>query len=154
MAKINKRTPRTPQFPWDLRSLVRPKELERSSKVKPKGDPKRPATASRALLEFIGPAHGSDELRLPLPPLPPGHEADLVSLLDRPQLAQFIEREDGDVSERMEQALPLVRAAEDRRERLRALLGRERQMRKVVRWVQEQVEEIERKRQEETKERY
>jgi hypothetical protein len=148
--KINNRTP-APQFPWDVRYLVRPKELERPGKVKRKGDPKNPALASMALMDFISPAHNADELRLPLPPTPEGHDADLAAHTDREQLESFVGRSEEAVEDLTERAFQSIRAAGDRMDRLRALLGREQQMLKVVRQVQADIEEIDRKRKDETK---
>jgi hypothetical protein len=38
-----------------------------AARTKKKGDPKNPSLASAALLDFIGPAHSAEELRLPMP---------------------------------------------------------------------------------------
>ncbi len=91
MAKINQQPPRAPLWPWGgprtvREKLVDPSQLDRKKKTKA-GNPKNPALASSALLDFIGPAHSSEELRLPLPPMPFGHEADLERFSDRPHLA-------------------------------------------------------------------
>jgi hypothetical protein len=151
MAKINDKPPRAPQFPWDLRVLVRPKQLERPNKVKKKGDPKNPALASQALLESIGPGHNSDELRLPHPTMPPGHDADLMGFSDLPQLAQLAERAEPEIEELTERALASIQTTPDRRERLFAFLGRERQMLKRMREHYADVQEVDQKRREETK---
>src|SRR5687768_9454843 len=133
MAKIkDDGRPKVPQYPWDVRSIVRPRQLERVGKVKRKGDPKNPALASSALLDFIGPAHNADELRLPLPPMPQGHDADLAAFTDRSYVAGFLERSGEDMQALTEQLLDKVRATPERGERLKALLGRERQMMLLV----------------------
>jgi hypothetical protein len=153
MAKINDGKPtRAPQFPWDLRSIVRPKELERAGKVKKKGDPKNPALASAALLDFIGPAHNADELRLPLPPMPDGHDADLAAFTDRSYVNGFLSRGSENAQALTEELLSSLRASPERLERLNALLGRENQMMLLVRHYQAEKDEIERKRREETDE--
>ena len=75
MAKLNNMPPRAPLWPWGgprsvREKLVDPAEFDRKKKVAKKGDPKNPALASAALLDWIGPGHNADELRLPLPPHP------------------------------------------------------------------------------------
>jgi len=153
MAKIKDDRPtRAPQFPWDVRSIVRPKQLERTGKVKRKGDPKNPALASVALLDFIGPGHNADELRLPMPPMPAGHDADLAAFTDRSYVAGFLERSGEDMQALTERLLDKVRASPERTERLKALLGRERQMMLLVQQFQADKDEIERRRREETQE--
>src|SRR6185369_17960382 len=82
MAKINQNPPRTPMWPWGgprsvRERLVDPAQFDRKKQARKAGNPKSPALASAALLDFIGPAHSADELRLPLPPYPEGHDADL-----------------------------------------------------------------------------
>ena len=74
MAKINQQPPKTPMWPWGgprsvRERLVDPAQFDRKKKLKKAGDPKNPALASAALMDFIGPAHSSEELRLPLPPV-------------------------------------------------------------------------------------
>lgn len=53
------------------------------------GDPS-PSLASAALLDFIGPAHSAEGLRLPMPAGPAGHDARR-GLLDRPYLSSAAE---------------------------------------------------------------
>ena len=76
MASIRQQ-PQAPQWPWGGPQALRSKVVNRGQiekkGVKKKGDPKNPALASTALLDFIGPAHSAEELRLPLPPMPAGH---------------------------------------------------------------------------------
>lgn len=155
MAKINQ--PRTPLWPWGgPRSvndrLVRPAELDRKKAGK-KADPRNPALASAALLDFIGPAHSSDELRLPLPPPPPGHEADLEGFSDRPHLQSVAERADAASRTAIERALSRLNAGQERVDRLRALLAREAQMLGLVSQLNAEVEEIYRRMREEQKEK-
>ena len=77
---INNRPP-APYWPWGGRRTIREKlvsveQLERKQRLR-KGDAKNPPLASAALLEFIGPGHTSEELRLPEPPVPVELEAQL-----------------------------------------------------------------------------
>lgn len=144
MAKINQQPPPTPMWPWGGPRSVRERlvgrtELDRKKALK-KGDPKSPALASAALLEFIGPAHSSEELRLPMPPHPEGHDADLESMLDRPYLQSFRRR--GASEQPLERGLSRVNAAPDRVDRLKALLGREAQMLNLVEKVGTDMQEI------------
>lgn len=156
MAKINQNIPRGPAWPWggprSVRDkLVDPSQLERK-KAKKKGDPKNPALASAALLDFIGPAHSAEELRLPMPPHPEGHEADVEAFLDRGHLASVADRSEGEKRGKLERALGQVRAPPDRVDRLKALLSREAQMLSLVGQVNSEVQEIERRRREEQRE--
>ncbi|MFZ5470405.1 MAG: hypothetical protein ACOZIN_13290 [Myxococcota bacterium] len=152
MAKINQQPP-APMWPWGgprsvREKLVDPAQLERKKKAG-KGDPKNPALASAALLDFIGPAHSSEELRLPMPPHPEGHDADLEGFTDRPHLASVAERSDPEDRRALERSLARVNAPADRVERLKALLGREAQMLQLVGQLRQEVEEIVRRMREE-----
>ena len=154
--RINNPPPRTPLWPWGgprsvRERLVDPAEFERKKRVK-KGDPKNPALASTELLDFIGPAHSADELRLPLPPMPEGHDADLDGFNDRPALESVVGRLEtsGDTLQR---SLASVSAAPERLERLKSLLSREEQMLGLAQRVNSDLREIHQKMQEEQKER-
>lgn len=153
MAKINQ-PPKAPMWPWggprSIRErLVDPAQLDRKRKAK--GNLKNPALASQALLDFIGPAHSSDELRLPMPPFPGGHEADLGALSDRPQLQSLMDRATAEVNVAVEKGLERLNATPERLDRLRSLLGREEEMLALMGELREQVEEIHRRRREEQK---
>ena len=155
MAKINLQ-PRAPQWPWGAQGTVREKkidraQLNRTKKAGKKGDPKNPAIASSALIDFIGPAHSAEEMRLPLPPHPNGHDADLEGDNDRPHLQSVAVRSDQDARMAIDRGLGAVRAAPDRLERLKALLGREAQMLNLVGQLSAEVAEIQRKIREEQK---
>src|SRR5438067_13361708 len=153
MAKIQQQPPKAPAWPWGGPRAVRDKLVDRSQleskKAKKKGDPKNPALASSALLDFIGPAHSSEELRLPLPLMPEGHDADLDGYLDRQSLGSIAGRADADERKSLERNLANIRAPADRVERLKALLSREGQMLQLVGQVHKEVEEIHRRRQDE-----
>src|SRR5438477_3710251 len=117
MAKINQQPPQ-PRWPWGGPRGAQEKRVQRNQldvkKVKKKGDPKNPALASAALLDFIGPAHSSEELRLPLPAFPEGHDADLDGYLDRQNLGSIAGRGDPDARGRLERNLSNVRAPPER----------------------------------------
>ncbi|MCC6334703.1 MAG: hypothetical protein IT380_12060 [Myxococcales bacterium] len=154
MAKIGQQQPRAPMWPWGGPRSVRDKlvdktQLERKN-VRKKGDPKNPALASTALLDFIGPAHSADELRLPMPVPPGGHDADVEGYLDRPHLSTVAERMQEQRQMALERGLQTLRAAPDRVDRLRSLLQREAQMLQLVGSVSQDQAEIERRRKEET----
>jgi hypothetical protein len=146
--------PPAPMWPWGGPRSVREKLVDRAQLdrkgARKKGDPKNPALASSALLDFIGPAHSAEELRLPMPVPPGGHDADVESLLDRPYLSQAGERLDPEAQSAIERGLSSLKAAPERLERLKALLHREGQMLRLVAGVSEAVNEIERRRREET----
>lgn len=154
MAKIGGQQPRAPAWPWGGPREVRGKLVDRTQlerkNVRKKGDPKNPALASTALLDFIGPAHSAEELRLPLPPGPAGHDADVEGYLDRGPLTSVAERLAEQNQEALQRGLGTLRAAPDRVERMKALLARESQMLDLISSVSSDMAEIERKRREET----
>lgn len=154
MAKIGGQQPRAPAWPWGGPREVRGKLVDRTQleqkNVRKKGDPKNPALASTALLDFIGPAHSAEELRLPLPPGPAGHDADVEGYLDRGPLSSVAERLAEANQEALQRGLGSLRAAPERVERLKALLARESQMLDLISSVSGDMAEIERRRREET----
>ncbi|PZR07878.1 MAG: hypothetical protein DI536_26310 [Archangium gephyra] len=154
MAKVGGQQPRAPSWPWGGPREVRGKLVDRTQlekkNVRKKGDPKNPALASTALIDFIGPAHSSEELRLPMPPGPAGHDADLESYTDRGPLTSVAERLSEENQESIQRGLATLRAPPDRVERLKSLLTREAQMLALVNGVSTDMAEIERKRREET----
>jgi hypothetical protein len=154
MAKIGQQPPRAPMWPWGGPRTVRDKLVDRTQldrkNVRKKGDPKNPALASAALIDFIGPAHSAEELRLPMPVPPGGHDADIEGYADRPQLQSVAERMNEMRQAALERGFQSLRAAPDRVDRLRSLLQREAQMLELVGTVSEDLAEIERRRREET----
>jgi hypothetical protein len=158
MAKINPQPPRVPLWPWGgprsvRERLVDPTQLDRKQKSGKKGDPKNPALPSAELLDSIGPAHSSEELRLPLPPNPRGHDADLEAFNDRLWLAGATARAGEAQTRALEKALSRISAPLDRLDRLRALLAREGQMLELLEQVNEDVAEVHRRMREEQKEK-
>ncbi|MFZ5441651.1 MAG: hypothetical protein ACOZQL_16740 [Myxococcota bacterium] len=153
MAKIGQQ-PRAPSWPWGGPKEVRARLVDRTQidrkNVRKKGDPKNPALASAALIDFIGPAHSAEEVRLPMPPGPAGHDADLESYTDRGVLGSVAERLSEESQEALQRGLGTIRAPGDRVERLKALLAREAQMLEVIGNVSSEMAEIERRRREET----
>ncbi|MCP3097626.1 hypothetical protein LZ198_01910 [Myxococcus sp. K15C18031901] len=146
MARINNQPPKAPLWPWGgprsvRERLVDPSQVDRK-KLRKTGNPKNPALASSALLDFIGPAHSSEELRLPLPPHPGGHDADLEGFSDRPHLASVAGRGGDDERRMLERGLARVNAPPERLERLKALLQRESSMLTLVDQVNEETKEI------------
>lgn len=154
MAKIGGQPPRAPAWPWGGPRAVRDKLVDKAQlkSVRKKGDPKNPALASAALLDFISPAHSADEVRLPMPPMPGGHDADLGGYQDRGHLGTVAERMQEVAQLAMERGLQSLRAAPDRVERLKSLLAREAQMLELVGNINAEMQEIERRRREETTE--
>lgn len=145
MAKINQPPPQGPAWPWGGPRTVREKLVDPSQIDRKKfksGNPKAPALASAALLDFIGPAHSSEDLRLPLPPHPEGHDADVETFLDRPHLLTVAERGEEGARRTVEKALARLNAPPDRIERLKALLGREAGMLQMVDGVAQEMREI------------
>ncbi len=156
MAKINPQIPRGPAWPWGGPSTVREKLVNRAQlekkNVRKKGDPKNPALASAALLDSISPAHSAEELRLPMPPMPAGHEADIESYTDRSRLATVAQRGHDEQREMLESGIQAIRAAPDRVERLKSLLAREGQMLALVNGLSIDMDEIQRRMREEQSE--
>lgn len=154
MAKIGQQAPRGPAWPWGGPKEVRGKLVDRAQlkNVRKKGDPKNPALASASLLDFIGPASSSEEVRLPLPPAPPGHDSDVEGYLDRGPLNTVAERLQETQQEAMQRGLGAIRAPADRVERLKSLLARESQMLELVGTVSNDMAEIERRRRQEQSE--
>lgn len=156
MAKINNPPPRAPLWPWGgpksvRERLVDPSQLERAKKKGRKGDPKNPALPTAELMDFIGPAHTSEELRLPLPPHPRGHDADLAAFTDRPHLQAVTERAGQEQTRALEKGLARLNAPAERVDRLRALLAREGQMLELIGDLHADVDEIQRRMREEQK---
>lgn len=153
MAKIGQQ-PAAPQWPWGGPATVRDKLVNRAQVekkgVRKKGDPKNPSLASAALLDSIGPAHSAEELRLPMPILPGGHDADVESFLDRPFLSNVAERLSDEQQAALDRGLGSLRAAPERVDRLKSLLQREASMLQLVGTVSSEMAEIERRRREET----
>ncbi len=154
MAKIGGQQPRAPSWPWGGPREVRGKLVDRTQlerkNVRKKGDPKNPSLASAALLDSIGPAHSAEEIRLPMPPGPAGHDADLESYTDRAPLSSVAERLSEANQEALQRGLGALRAPADRVERLKSLLTRESAMLELVGGISNDMAEIERKRREET----
>jgi hypothetical protein len=156
MAKINNQPPKAPLWPWGgprsvREKLVDPSQLNRGKKIKKGGNPKNPALASAALLDFIGPAHSSEELRLPTPPNPREHDAPLEGYSDRPHLETVAERAENEQRQMLERGLARINAPPDRMDRLKALLQRESQMLSLMGHVHSEVVEIQRRIREEQK---
>jgi hypothetical protein len=140
-------------WPWggprEVRGrMVDKAQLERKN-VKKKGDPRNPSLASAALLDSIGPAHSAEELRLPMPPTPAGHDADLEGYADYPYLSTVAERMNELRMAELERGLETVRAAPDRVDRLKSLLQREEKMLTLVGQLKGEMGEIERRRRDE-----
>jgi hypothetical protein len=155
MAKINNQPPRAPLWPWGGPRAVREKLVEPSQfdrKKRKAGNPKNPALASAALLDFIGPAHSSEELRLPMPPQPRGHDADLEGFSDRPFLGSVAGRADTEQRQLLERSLSLINTTPERLERLKGLLQREAQMLSLVSQVHADIQDIQRRMREEQQE--
>jgi hypothetical protein len=152
MAKIGDLPPRAPLWPWGGPRSVREKLVDRSqiaTKARKKGDPKNPSLASAALLDSIGPAHSAEELRLPMPPTPAGHDADVENFSDRPHLSTVAERMLEYRQAAIDRGLNDIRAPSERLDRLRSLLQREASMLELVQQVSADMAEVERRRREE-----
>jgi len=148
MAKINMQPPHVPHWPWGgprsiREKLVDPTQFDRKKRAKKMGDPKRPALASAELLDFMGPGHTSDELRLPPPPSPFGEGTEeLNPFPDRAFTRQVVDR-GGEQSRRsLEAALARVSVSADKLERMKAVLNREAQMLSLLGKVQADTDEI------------
>ncbi|MBL9037384.1 MAG: hypothetical protein JNG84_02610 [Archangium sp.] len=151
MAKIGQ-SPQAPMWPWGGPRSVRERLVDKaqvSTKARKKGDPKNPSLASAALLDFIGPAHSAESLRLPMPPSPPGHDGGTAGFADGPRLAVVAGRNDEGQQAALQQSVAGLRAPPERLERLKALLDREAEMLGLVQQVAEDMAEVERLRRDE-----
>jgi len=157
MSKIDTpQSPKSSMWPWGgsknvEEKLVRTAQLQQSRRIASKRDLKNPPLASAALLEFIGPAHSSEALRLPAPPSPWGGEPSSV-FSEREGLAQALERSSPESSRQLQKQLLSLGIADDRLERLKSMLAYEENMLALVSEVSASMEAIERWRQEEQKE--
>ena len=158
MAKVGGPPTNIPLWPWGgpraLREkLVDPTQFDRKKKAKKLGDPKSPPLASAALLEFMGPGHASDEVRLPPPPSPYGQGTDeIVPFPDRAFTRTVVERGEPNQRLAIESALARVAVAPDKLERMKAVLNREAQMLSLLGKVQADTDEIIERMKEEYKE--
>ena len=157
MAKINQPPRREPSFPWGepqrvRERLVDPAQVAPAKNKRRKGDPKDPPLASIALIDFIGPAHSADDLRLPAPPRAPTTGADLVASSDRPRLQSAIARVNTEATRSLEGALGRSNASSERAEELKAQLSSEGRMIELLRQLHGDVGEIHRRMREEQKE--
>jgi hypothetical protein len=146
--------PKAPMWPWggprSIRErLVDPTQFDKKKKLKKLGNPKNPSLASMALLDWIGPGHTAEEMRLPLPPFPEGHDADLEGRNDLPNLGQVAERGSPQERQTLERNLARINVPQDRLERMKALLSRESQMLGLIGHLSEDMKEINRKMKEE-----
>lgn len=145
MAKIGQQ--KIPVWPWGgprsvREKLVDPAQFERKRRKKV-GDPKRPPLASAELLDFMGPGHASDDVRLPPPPSPYGDGArELTPFPDRSYTREVVARGDDENRMAMEAALARINAAPEKLERMRALLAREGQMLNLLEELQNDTDAI------------
>lgn len=125
-----------PFWPWPAN--VREKIIERNQIVDRKkgkkkvGDPKNPPLASAALLEFMGPGHSSEELRLPMPVSPRQGDGRSAESSGLAELAGLLERGDAAQTQSMTRELARLGVPPERLERLKALLQREAGMLEVM----------------------
>jgi hypothetical protein len=134
---------------WPWPANVREKIVERNQIVDRKkgkkgkvGDPRNPPLASAALLEFMGPGHSSEELRLPMlvsPRQGDGRNAESSGLLE---LQGLLERGDAAQTQVMTRELQRIGVPAERLERLKALLQREAGMLELMGRLSADVEEI------------
>jgi hypothetical protein len=153
--RINNQPPALPFWPWP--SNVREKIVDRAqldrNKKKKAGDPKNPPLASSALLEFMGPGHSSEELRLPAPPNPALSNPSPQAESDLPVVGELMQKAAGAPAEALGRAMSRLQVPADRQERLKALLSRESAMLGIMERLSEDVREIQRRMQDEQKTR-
>jgi hypothetical protein len=147
LSKIHQ--PRVPAWPWGgprsvRERLVDPAQFDRKKKSKKLGDPKNPALASAALLDFMGPGHASDEVRLPPPPSPfdGTGEREITPFPDRAYTRKVVQRGDDGSKQALDGAMGKLVVAADKLERMRAVVHREAQMLALLGKVQENTEGI------------
>jgi hypothetical protein len=155
--RIQNQPPALAFWPWPRNvreKLVERAQLDRTKKSKgKKGDPRNPPLASAALLEFMGPGHSSEELRLPPPPDPRLGLANPESPTDSPALGSLMDKAEGPASDSLGRALTRLQADPRRLEQLKGLLSREAGMLKVMGQLHQDVLEIQRRMKDEQKQR-
>jgi hypothetical protein len=136
-----------PPWPWGgprsvREKLVDPAQFERKRRIR-KGDPQRPPLASADLLDFMGPGHASDELRLPPPPSGlDGIEGEISPFPDRSFTRQVVDRSDEKSRQFLERAIAKVQIPAERMERLRSLLKTEALMLGLLQRVQRETDDV------------
>lgn len=135
-----------PVWPWGAprnvrERLVDPSVFDRKKRRK-SGDPKSPALASADLLDFIGPGHTSDELRLPMPPGYEDGSEDFRPFPDRELTAELCSQGSEEARGVLAQAVKSLALPPERQARVMAMLGREARMLAVLGHIQKEVDEI------------
>lgn len=148
MAKIGQQ-PRVPVWPWGgprsiREKLVDPAQFERKKRKGKVGDPKNPSLASASLLDFMGPGHTSEEVRLPPPPtsMDATGEREITPFPDRTFTQQVVERGTDTSKKAIESALSRLQVAPDKLDRMRAVVHREAQMLALLGKVQGETDAI------------
>lgn len=139
-------TSRSPVWPWggprSVRDrLVDPSVFDRKRRRK-SGDPKSPALASADLLDFIGPGHTSDELRLPMPPGYGDGGEEFRPFPDRALTAEICEMGNEQARRDLETALKRLPLPPERHAYVMAMLGREARMLDLLERTQADVDEV------------
>jgi hypothetical protein len=137
---------RAPVWPWggprSVRDrLVNPSAFERKRRRK-SGDPKSPALASTDLLDFIGPGHTSDELRLPMPPGYGDGSEEFRPFPDRELTAEICELGSAESRGELESALKRLALPPERHAYVMGMLEREARMLEVLERIQADVDEV------------
>jgi hypothetical protein len=141
-------------WPWGGAKNVQDKLVRASQLQSRRANQKRGKAlplASAALLEFIGPAHSSEALRLPAPPAPLERGLSF-SFSESEGLAQALERGSPESSEQLQKQLLALQVPAERLERLNSMLVYEEGMLELVGEVRESMAAIERLRREEQRE--
>ncbi len=147
MARVGQGPTPPPPWPWGgprsvREKLVDPAQFERKRRLK-KGDARNPPLASAELLDFMGPGHSSDELRLPPPPSGfEGTSGDLEPFPDRSFTRRVVERSEERHRQNLERAMAKVQMAPERLDRLKSLLRTEAQMLGLLRRVQDETDAV------------
>lgn len=121
--------------------LVNPSVFERKKRRKT-GDPKSPALASADLLDFMGPGHTSDELRLPMSPGYGDGGEEFRPFPDRELTAEICELGGVEARAELEKMLGRLALAPGRHARVAEMLGREARMLEVLGRMQADVDEV------------
>ena len=156
MANINQRPPQPPYWPWGPRRTVRErlvdlKQLRDRQLARKKGDPKNPPLASAELIDFMGPGHSSDAVRLPPPPLPIELEAEVGGEVGLATLKTLADRAGEEKNQPLSRNLSSVNATPERVDRMQALLRCESDMLSLMGNLHQAAQHVENMRREETK---
>jgi hypothetical protein len=156
VGRINNPNPQPAFWPWPANvkeKLVDRAQLDRKKGKTKAGDARNPPLASAALMEFMGPGHTSEELRLPLPIAPYERDAQTSGGTDQPVVAELMDKASGLNTDSLQRTMARLQVPPARLDQLKSLLGREAAMLGVMSRLGDDMAEIQRRMKDEQKTR-